>query len=277
MVIMKQITLNLPQNFSSLTVKQNIISGYLYDILTSTNSQIWQLRQENIKPPFFVMAKQQTAGKGQRGNIWRSPLGGIYLSIILKVNLSIESINHLTLFSIVSIVNTLRKVDIPVEIKWLNDLILDRKKLGGILCETRIEQKIIKELVIGIGINYDNITPDNGISLKTYFDKINDENIPSINSLIENIITEILRSYENYLNLGIDNLVNEYNQLIYNNQKQVIIEKIKGTILGINNQGNLQVKITSLGASSKISFSPQNYSLSYEKSSQNYYQLTEKK
>lgn len=277
MVIMKQITLNLPQNFSSLTVKYNIINGYLYDTLPSTNSQTWQLRQENIKPPFFVIARQQTAGKGQRGNIWRSPIGGLYLSIILEVNLSIESLNHLTLFSVKGIVAALRKVDIPVEIKWLNDLILNEKKLGGILCETRIEQKIIKELVIGIGINYENITPDNGISLKGYFDKINNKNILSMNSLIENIITGILSSYENYLNFGIDNIVNEYNNLIYNNQKRVIIDKIKGTILGINNQGNLQVKITSLGASSKISFSPQNYSLSYDKSSHNYYQLTEKK
>lgn len=273
---MKQINLNLPQNFSLLILKQNTINGYVYETLNSTNSQAWLLKQQNIQPPFMVMAYHQTAGRGQRGNIWRSQKGGIYLSIMLEVNLSIECLNHLTLFSVVGIVNALRKVDIPVEIKWLNDLILEDKKLGGILCETRIEKKIIKELVIGIGINYENITPENGISLKTYFDKINNQHIPPMNSLIENIISEILSCYEDYVNFGIDYIVNEYNNLIYNIQQKVIINNIKGTILGINNQGNLQVKITSLSASSKMSFSPQNYSLSYDKVCQNCYQLIEK-
>ncbi|WP_308255327.1 biotin--[acetyl-CoA-carboxylase] ligase [Geminocystis sp. GBBB08] len=161
---MKQITLHLPKNFSSVIVKQNTINGYIYDTLTSTNSQAWQLRQENIKPPFVVIAKQQTAGKGQRGNIWRSPIGGLYFSIVLELNLPVEFISHLTLFSVYGIVMELRKFEIPIEIKWLNDLILEGKKLGGILCETKSDGKIIKEVIIGVGINYKNEIPEGRIS-----------------------------------------------------------------------------------------------------------------
>lgn len=276
MVIMKQIMLNLPENFSSIIVKQNTINSYVYEILTSTNSQAWQLAQEKIKLPFIVIAKQQTAGKGQRGNIWRSPMGGLYLSMALELNLSVKYISHLTLFTVYGIVTELRKFDIPVKIKWLNDLILEGKKLGGILCEIRSDGTMIKTVVIGVGINYQNEICDNGISLKTYFDKISNRNLPPINLLIENVIIGILSGYENYLNFGIDSIVNEYNNLMYNLQEKVIIEELKGTILGINNQGNLQIKITSLGASSKIRFSPQNYSLSYNKSTDGYYQLKEK-
>jgi len=273
---MKQISLNLPENLSSIIVKHNTINGYIYDNLSSTNDQIWQLRQENIMPPFFVIAKQQTAGKGQRGNIWRSPLGGLYLSMILEINLSIEFINHLTLFSVYGIVKELRTYKIPVQIKWLNDLILEGKKLGGILCETRSEGKIIKEVVMGVGINYKNEIYNNSISLNNYYQKTNKVTIKSANNLAKIIILGILKGYQEYLDLGINHLVNNYNKLMYNFQDKVTIEQIKGEISGINSQGHLQVKITSLGASSKMSFSPQNYSISYDKLTQNYYQLTEK-
>ncbi|WP_158505884.1 biotin--[acetyl-CoA-carboxylase] ligase [Geminocystis sp. NIES-3708] len=274
---MKQINLNLPENFSLLIVKQNTINGYVYETLNSTNSQAWQLIQQNIKPPFFVIAKQQTAGKGQRGNIWSSPLGGLYLSIVLEVRLSIKNMSHLILFSVSGIVTELRKFDIPVQIKWLNDLILDRKKLGGILLEIKTDKEIIKEVVIGIGINYENQIPDNGINLINYCQKTNNFRIKSIENLAEIVTLGIINGYQEYLNLGIDYVIDKYNNLMYNLHEKISIEQVQGKIIGIDSQGNLQVKITSSGASSKISFSAQNYSLSYDKSLENCYQLTEKK
>lgn len=276
MVIMKQITLNLPENFSSIIVKQNTINIYVYEILTSTNSQAWQLRQQNIKPPFIVIAKQQTAGKGQRGNIWRSPLGGLYLSMVLELNLSVKYISHLTLFTVYGIVIELKKFDIPVEIKWLNDLILEGKKLGGILCETKSDETTIKEIVIGVGINYQNKIVNNSISLNNYYQKNDNIKIKSLDNLAEIVILGILNGYQKYHDLGINFVVDNYNKLLYNLNQKISIERIKGQILGINSEGYLQVKITSLGASSKMSFSPQNYRLSYHKSTDGYYQLKEK-
>ncbi len=273
---MKQITLNLPKNFSSLIVKQNTINGYVYDILPSTNSHAWQLRRENIRPPFIVIAKQQTAGKGQRGNIWRSPPGGLYLSMVLELNLSVKYIAHLSPFIVYGIVTELRKFEIPVQIKWLNDLILEGQKLGGILCETKTDKNMIKEVVIGVGINYKNKIFDYGISLNNYYQKTNNVTIKSINKLVKIVTLGIIKGYDKYLKLGINYLINSYNDLMYNINEKVLFQQIKGQILGINSQSNLQVKIISLGASCKMSFSPQNYSLSYDKSLENYYQLTEK-
>ncbi|NCQ03421.1 MAG: hypothetical protein GW834_02765, partial [Cyanobacteria bacterium] len=109
-----------------------------------------------------------------------------------------------------------------------------------------------------------------------YYQKTNKVTIKSANNLATIIILGILKGYQEYLDLGINHLVNNYNKLMYNFQDKVTIEQIKGEISGINSQGHLQVKITSLGASSKMSFSPQNYSISYDKLTQNYYQLTEK-
>ncbi|BAQ65833.1 biotin--[acetyl-CoA-carboxylase] ligase [Geminocystis sp. NIES-3709] len=271
---MEQITFNLPNNFSSLIVKQNTITGYVYDTLTSTNTQAWQLLSENISPPFVVIAKQQTAGKGQRGNIWRSSLGGLYLSMVLDLNLSIEYINHLTLWSISGIVSALNQWDIPVKIKWLNDLILQDKKLGGILCETKTEKKNIKTIVIGVGINYENSYPCNGISLNVFLTREKKSSIKSLHQLEEIVTFGILNGYEKYLKLGINDIVDNYNKSLYNLNEKVFLEKFKGEILGINNQGNLQIKLSSSGASSKINLSPQNYRISYHKSPEQFYIVT---
>lgn len=273
---MEQITFNLSDNFSSFIVKENNITVYLYDTLISTNTQAWQLLSENIQPPFIVISKQQTAGKGQRGNIWRSSLGGLYLSMALNLNSSIEYANHLILWSLCGVVNGLNKFDIPVKIKWLNDLILAEKKLGGILCETKIEKNQVKNIVIGVGINYQNSYPENGISLDKYFQHHNYYPIKSLIDLGQIISIEILKSYDNYLHLGINNLVNNYNKFLYNLAEKVLLENLIGEILGINNQGNLQIKLLSSNASSKINLTAENYSISYYKSSENLYLIKEK-
>ncbi|WP_017295248.1 biotin--[acetyl-CoA-carboxylase] ligase [Geminocystis herdmanii] len=273
---MEQIIFNLPDNFSSFMGMKNTISVYVYDTLASTNTQAWLLLSKNIQPPFIVISKQQTAGKGQRGNTWRSSLGGLYLSMALNLNSSIECANHLILWSILGVVKGLNKLYIPVKIKWLNDLILEEKKLGGILCETKIEKNRIKNIVIGVGINYQNSYPENGISLDKYFQDYHYYPINSLINLAEIISIEILKSYDNYLQLGINNLVNNYNQFLYNLGEKALLENIRGEILGINNQGNLQIKLLSSNASSKMNLSPENYSISYHKFPENFYLITQK-
>lgn len=273
---MEQITFHLSDNFSSFIGKENFIPVYLYDTVTSTNTKAWELLSQNISPPFIVIAQQQTAGKGQRGHIWRSSLGGLYLSMTLNLNSSIESLNHITLWSICGVVNGLKRLNIPIQIKWLNDLMLEDKKLGGILCETKIEKNIIKNIVIGVGINYQNSYPENAISLNTYFQ--NNNNFP-VNSVIDlaNIISiELLKSYQQYLELGIENIVNSYNQFMFNRHEKVLLENnLRGEILGINHQGNLQVKLLSTNASTKINLSFEEYRISYQKSKENLYIITE--
>ena len=273
---MKQITFNLPNQFP-LILKQNIITGYVYDTLTSTNSQAWQLLDEKLSPPFVVIAKEQTSGKGQRGNIWRSNLGGLYLSMALDFHCSIEFINDLILWSVYGIAGGLNKLNIPVKIKWLNDLILAEKKLGGILCETKIEKNHIKKIVIGVGINYQNTYPEYGISLNDFFQNSCENPINSLQELATICSIELLNAYKIYLDLGRENIVNNYNQLLYNRGENIVIsEKMQGKIFGINPQGNLEIKLTSSGAKTKINLSPQDYRLSYQKNEHNFYTLTEK-
>ena len=273
--MMNKITFNLPDNLSSIITKKTI-DGYIYDTLTSTNDQAWKLSKEKVQSPFFVIAKQQTRGKGQRGNQWKSLLGGLYLSLYLDIDLSTDDVHHLTLVSVCGIVQELQKYHLPVQIKWLNDLILEDQKIGGILCETKIVGNRIKKVVIGVGINYKNSTPLQANSIREFSQKRNCIQIKNIEELASIVINGIFNEYNNYYKLGINLIIKNYNKSLHNLNTKVYIEGNKGIILGINNQGKLKIKISSLTASSNIYLAPENYQISYQKQKDDCYLLTEK-
>lgn len=268
-------------NKSTIIINQKLLKNcdnlteidcYDYDTIDSTNKTAWQLKDSGIKPPFVVTAITQTAGKGQRGNTWRSPEGGLYLSLILDLNLPIENSNQIILSSIWGIVNQLRQLSIPVQIKWLNDLILDNYKLGGILCETRVQKNVIKQAVIGVGINHKNPVPINGINLQKWQQKSNYYPINSLFDLKIIVIMGILEGYTKLITQNIDSMIKDYNYWLNSYNNLVLInEKMQGKIIGINKQGKLKIQLLSLGAKTQINLSSQDYQISYHHLNHKYY------
>ena len=103
-----------------------------------------------------VVAETQTGGRGRLGKSWQSPPGtGIYCSIILQPDLCPEDLPKITLAAGLAAAKALEAVTkLSIGIKWPNDLILEERKLGGILCETAGMQREARPVVIlGIGIN----------------------------------------------------------------------------------------------------------------------------
>jgi BirA family biotin operon repressor/biotin-[acetyl-CoA-carboxylase] ligase len=155
---------------ASLPIKINL---QVYDTLASTNQTLWKLIDQGASVGTVVVALQQTAGRGQWGRQWSSNLGGLYLSCALAPDLLVAHSSYLTISTAWGIATELRKHQIPVKLKWLNDLILDHRKLGGILTETRIQQDLITQAVVGVGINWINLVPEVGINLQGFLDAIN--------------------------------------------------------------------------------------------------------
>jgi BirA family biotin operon repressor/biotin-[acetyl-CoA-carboxylase] ligase len=246
-----------------LTVIEPEINYYIFEQIPSTNEKVWQLIDRGVKLPIVAIARQQTAGKGQRGHQWRSPLGGLYLSLGLSLDLPVNCANHLTLFSAWGIVENLRKYQIPVRIKWLNDLILADKKLGGILSETRIERQKIKQAVIGVGINWNNPVPLVGINLQSVVENQVNPRIDSLDQLASLTIAGILNGYQYYLTEGIDNLVLSYQQLLHNLGQKILLQGGEGVVTGITSKGELKLCLRSLGATTEILLPPGNISLGY--------------
>ena len=111
-------------------------------------------RAEGINEGTIIIAERQSAGKGRLGRRWFSPVGGIWLSIILYPQLSPSYIPRITLMTAVAIVKAIERcAQIKAQIKWPNDILINEKKVCGILTEMSAELDMINWVVVGIGIN----------------------------------------------------------------------------------------------------------------------------
>ena len=107
---------------------RSTIPLHILPITASTNQYLWELIEQNKSLPLALIARQQTAGKGQWGRQWQSLPGGLYLSVGIETKLKSEFFPHLVIATAWGIAETLRKYNVPVAIKWFNDLILAGKK-----------------------------------------------------------------------------------------------------------------------------------------------------
>jgi biotin-[acetyl-CoA-carboxylase] ligase BirA-like protein len=119
----------------------------VFPILRSTNS--WCIDNIHTLPPTLcVVADQQTGGRGRNGD-WISPLGNLYLSIVLPITLDAK---YLPLIVSYAIVHYYEQHSINLRVKWPNDIMLGKKKVGGILVEV-VPRKEQYSAIIGIGLN----------------------------------------------------------------------------------------------------------------------------
>jgi BirA family biotin operon repressor/biotin-[acetyl-CoA-carboxylase] ligase len=130
---------------------------YYYDWVNSTNSVAKNFikdKEMNLQEGTVVIANEQSAGRGRLGRTWHSPHGGVWVSIVLFPDLEPAYISKITLMTAVVLIQSLKSLfDIPVLIKWPNDIIIEEKKLCGILTEMSAESDRINYVVVGIGVN----------------------------------------------------------------------------------------------------------------------------
>ncbi len=124
----------------------------VFDEIDSTNEQAKKIAK-NASDGTIVAANVQTKGKGRRGRGFESKKGGMYFSIILKPDVAIEEVPFITQMTACSIYKALSEMGVNTLIKWPNDIILNDKKLCGILCEMSCEIDYLSYVVAGIGIN----------------------------------------------------------------------------------------------------------------------------
>ena len=229
----------------------------VFPVLGSTNTKAWELIQHSL--PVAIIACQQTAGKGQWGKAWVSETGGLYLSVATKWDVAIADSFHLVMATAVGIVNLLRHYGLPLEIKWSNDLILASRKLGGIKIETKIEGEKIKYAVVGIGINWSNQTPEIAINLQ----EDRKHSISSLTELAAIATAGILSGKQDYETQGIEPIYQQYQQLLNSIGRTVTIEGNQGVVTGVTSKGELEVSLTSPGATSRVYFFPGEISLGY--------------
>lgn len=126
-----------------------------YKTIDSTQDEIWRrIENKNIENGETVFSELQTASYGTHGRIWHTDeTEDIAFSFAIQTNSQIESLAGMTLEIAQIFVNIFKEYDINLQIKLPNDLYLNDKKIGGILCQTKIIGENVRYIVIGIGIN----------------------------------------------------------------------------------------------------------------------------
>jgi len=130
--------------------------SYYFDSIDSTQNQALKMAGDPANNGAVIIAAKQTGGKGRSGRKWVSPKGGIWLSIILQPKFDISITTLFPIASALALSNALEKtLKISPELKWPNDLTIKGKKVAGMLVDVSLESNRIKNMVLGVGINFD--------------------------------------------------------------------------------------------------------------------------
>ncbi|MFC1808132.1 biotin--[acetyl-CoA-carboxylase] ligase [Candidatus Omnitrophota bacterium] len=145
-----------PHEISSL-LKAKILGNNIsyHETIDSTNKAAFDLASKGVKEGMVVIAERQAKGKGRLSREWVSPkYAGIYMSVILRPKVLPFDAPKLTLLAAVSTATAIKAITgSQLLIKWPNDILLNKKKVGGILTEMDAESDSVNFIILGIGIN----------------------------------------------------------------------------------------------------------------------------
>lgn len=247
--------LKVPDKLYSWEIKYRlnakIIGGQVsyYDKISSTMDAAWDLGKNGAPEGTVVCAEHQTKGRGRLGRKWISPQSkGLYFSIILRPDILPQKIPCITLLSAVAAATGIKRTtNLSLSIKWPNDILIENKKLAGILTELNAEQDRINFVVVGIGINVNNSRtemPEEAVSLYLSLHK-------RVNrlDLIRSILEEFERIYLDFKINGPDLIINKWRELsyIWGSKVKVLLASrtIKGQALDLDSDGALLVRTDS--------------------------------
>lgn len=213
-----------------------------FDEIDSTNDFLKKNVME-FPEGTVIVAKSQTNGRGRRGNNWENgESDSVFMSFLVKPNVKFDSLLRISLVCSLSVLQALKFTGIDVGIKWPNDIIINNKKVCGILTECVTHKNGLNSLIIGIGMNVNNSSFNGSLEDKatSLFLEGVDTNIPFV---IASILSAIEKNYYTYLQYGFGFFINEYKKRCININKDVVVingdTKVNGKIIDVNRDGTL--------------------------------------
>ncbi|WP_025026797.1 biotin--[acetyl-CoA-carboxylase] ligase [Caldalkalibacillus mannanilyticus] len=245
--------LEIPTTLSASTLLPKLSTKWLghelhvYKEVESTQLIAQKLAREGAPSGTIVIADTQLAGKGRLGRKWYSPPGtGAWLSLILRPEIPVPSAPQLTLLAAVAILKGIRKVT-PLEagIKWPNDVLINGKKVAGILTELSAEADQINHVIVGVGINVSQEEKDFPEELQQMATSLEQEQGESIdrNDLIVSVLKEWEELYEMYIQYGFSPIKTLWEAYTVSLGKEIVARTLQGQYqglaLGITDEGVL--------------------------------------
>ena len=231
--------LELNTNF----IGKNIIH---LETVDSTNDYLKKINNQ-VEDGTVVISDEQTKGKGRLGRKWQSKSReGIWMSIILKPEIIPYKAPFITLIAGASIVKALNNLQVPAKIKWPNDIIINNKKVSGILTELSADIEKTNYIIVGIGINVNNSEFDRDLKEKATSLYKEHYKLSKVDIVTE-ILHELEKLYKDYIDRDCKEetlkickeysaIINKYVYIVKENEKELV------KCVDINKEGNLIVR-----------------------------------
>lgn len=248
---------SLPDVFSAEELESRMHTEWagrnlvFYESTGSTNIQAKLLAEEGAPSGTLVVAEKQTQGRGRRGRTWASPAGrNLYFTILLRPEFAPDKASMLTLVMALAVQGAVAELcGIEAQIKWPNDVVVNGKKVTGILTEMSVQGEYIQHVVIGVGVNVkeQEFVPE----LREKAASLEQESGKPVSraALLEKIMEHFERAYTLFaqkLNLSL--LLEQYNAVLVNCGREVRVldpaGEYTGIARGINEKGELCVEVS---------------------------------
>lgn len=218
-----------------------------FDAVDSTMDVAYNLAMKTKGEGICIFAEGQKKGRGRMNREWQSPKHkGVYLSIILRPEILPNEVPKITLMVAVSVAKTIRaKTGLNALIKWPNDILIDGKKVCGILTDMNAESDTVKFLVVGIGININSKArdlPDTATSLR----EASGEEIDRI-GFTRPLLEELDRHYLDFTQQGFGAILNEWRNFSATLGLRIKVDfknrHIEGQAMDVDDSGALLVRL----------------------------------
>ncbi|MGZ0714957.1 bifunctional biotin--[acetyl-CoA-carboxylase] ligase/biotin operon repressor BirA [Pseudomonas palleroniana] len=221
---------------------------YISDSVDSTNAEALRLVDAGCAAPFLVLAEQQTAGRGRRGRKWVSPYAqNLYYSLVLRIEGGLRQLEGLSLVVGLAVMQALRESGVQrAALKWPNDVLVEDKKIAGILLELVGDPADICHVVLGIGIN---VNMQKAADVDQQWTSVQLETGSSVdrNHLVARLGLQLMSYLDRHKSFGFSALQEEWEQNHLWQGRAVCltagISQIDGVVLGIDYQGALRLSI----------------------------------
>ncbi|MEQ8201208.1 MAG: biotin--[acetyl-CoA-carboxylase] ligase [Syntrophomonadaceae bacterium] len=217
--------------------------------IDSTNNYARDAAREGVPEGTIVVAEMQTAGRGRRGRGWFSPSRqGIYMSIILRPDMPLPQLARIPLVAAVALAETIRAaVGLDARIKWPNDILVNNKKIAGILSEAVADMDGIDYVVVGFGLNFSNDPGEFPPDLRMPATSVQAEGSRPFSrvGLMQDLLYNLEQSYQQLLAGNFDTVLAKARELSMVIGQNVRLETNQGHIIGkaidLNENGYLVV------------------------------------
>lgn len=217
--------------------------------VSSTNDWAKQMANAGAPEGTLALAETQESGRGRRGRGWSSPPGeNLYMSLILRPDICPEHASRLTLVMGLSVAQAAERIlGLPARIKWPNDVVLNGKKICGILTEMSASMEGVHFVVIGTGINVNSREFPPEIADKATSLARETGELQEREAVMDAVLSCFAENYRIFLETeDLSGLAEEYNRVLANRDRQVKVldqqHPFEGTARGINRDGELLVE-----------------------------------